>query len=152
MLGRPSGSRRSNISSRHSSRRNSNSLRMLLSSHSKGNNPRRSLGSLSNGNSLRRLLSSPSSNNNNSGFSRLASNSNRSARSSRRERGRRNADGNRAAAGRATIPGREIAPGTGHPIIEAGRSAEATVVTTFRKPASISISAATTSSALAGNQ
>src|ERR1019366_9767820 len=73
---------------------------------------------------------------------------NPSATSSRPDHGSNSGDGySRAAVGRRKTPGSRIAPETGLPTIAPGSSAEATAVTTFLRPPSISVSAAGTSSA-----
>ena len=108
---------------------------------------------LSNSNSRSSELRSPGRSNNHSPSSKPACNRSHSARVNRRKYGSNSEDGySRVADGRGMTPGSRIAPRIGPPTIAPGRSVEATAVTTSRRPASVSISAGSTTFTSARSQ
>ncbi len=96
-------------------------------------------------------LSSSGRNSSSNVPSRPGNNSNRSVRSSRQSRGNSSGDGNSRAAGRGIVHGSRIVLNGGKASIALGRSVEAMAVTTFLRPASVSISGVNTGSGCAAS-
>src|ERR1039458_4491461 len=145
VLNSPSSNSSSNVLNRPSSNSSSN---VLSSPSSNSNN---NVLNRPSSNSSRRVLNSPSSNSSRRVIVlSLPNSSNRSARSSRRNHTSSNVVGrDRAAAGRHTPHGSKVAPKTGPPTIAPGSSVAATAADICLRLASISISAASTSSGCA---